>query len=164
MMESLRSRGLLLTAYDAAGKANSMTIGWGTLGSIWGMPLWIVLVRPSRYTFECIERTGAFSVNVPTAAMDRACSICGSRSGRDGDKLADAGLTAEPGTAAECPTLAECPIVYECEVVHRNDVLPAELFPAIQQGNYASGDYHRIYYGRVRAAAAAEINPAELIG
>ena len=50
VMNALTSRGLLLGAYDPAGKANLMTIGWGTLGTIWSMPVWTVLVRPSRYT------------------------------------------------------------------------------------------------------------------
>ena len=65
VMRVMTSRGLLLAAYDASGRANAMTIGWGTLGSIWGMPLWIVLVRPSRYTHACIEHADCFAVNVP---------------------------------------------------------------------------------------------------
>jgi len=162
VMKALTSGGLLLGANDAAGRANAMTIGWGAIGSIWSMPMWIVLVRPSRYTYQCIEQGDCFTVNVPAAGMDEAQAVCGSRSGRDGDKLADAGLTPEPAVKVPAPVFAECPLVYECVVVHHNDVLPAALIAEIADGPYANGDYHRVYYGRILAARAAA-NAAELL-
>jgi len=162
VVEAMTSRGLLLAAYDSSGRPNAMTIGWGTMGSIWSMPMWIVLVRPSRYTYECIEHSGCFTVNAAPAAMAEALMICGTRSGRDGDKLADAALTAEKARLIEAPTLAECPIVYECEVVHCNDLVPDALAKEIRQSAYAGGDFHRVYFGRILAAAAAE-NAAELV-
>ena len=163
VMEALRARGLLLGSYDASGRANAMAIGWGSLGSIWGMPMWIVMVRPSRYTYQGIEHSNCFSVNVPTAEMESAVNICGTKSGRDGDKLAEAGLTAEKGQAVLAPTLGECPIAYECQVLHRNDILPDQLVRELQEGPYANGDYHRVYFGKILAASAAA-NAAELLG
>ena len=151
VMKVLTSRGLLLGGYDAAGKANLMTIGWGSIGSVWGMPMWTVLVRPSRYTYACIEHSGAFSVCVPAAGMKSACAVCGSKSGRDMDKLAACHLTARPGSAAKAPDVLECPIVYQCQVVHSNDVVPPRLAAEIQAGFYKSGDYHRVYSGRIVA-------------
>jgi flavin reductase (DIM6/NTAB) family NADH-FMN oxidoreductase RutF len=162
VMGAMQARGLLLGAYDATGRANAMAIGWGSLGSIWGMPIWIVLVRPSRYTYQCIEHTGCFSVNVAGAELESAVMLCGTKSGRDGDKLAEARLAAEKGTSVLAPTIAECPIVYECQVMHRNDVLPDELVRELQEGPYASGDYHRVYFGRILSAAAAK-NAGELL-
>ncbi|MCD6365128.1 MAG: flavin reductase family protein, partial [Planctomycetes bacterium] len=85
VMTKLTSGGLLLGSYDAAGKANIMTIGWGSLGSIWGIELWTVLVRPSRHTFKNIEHTGCFSVNVPADDLSMACATCGTLSGRNTD-------------------------------------------------------------------------------
>jgi flavin reductase (DIM6/NTAB) family NADH-FMN oxidoreductase RutF len=154
VMEALTSRGLLLASYDAAGKPNAMTIGWGTVGSIWGLPVWIVLVRPSRHTHACIERRGAFTVNIPPAALAGACATCGSTSGRDTDKFARCGLTPEKASAVDAPIVAECPLVYECRVVHSLDVLPERLAPAIRSGAYQSGDYHRLYFGEILAARA----------
>jgi flavin reductase (DIM6/NTAB) family NADH-FMN oxidoreductase RutF len=147
--EVLTSRGLLLGAYDAASKANLMTIGWGALGAIWSMPVWTVLVRPSRYTWQCIEHSGCFSVCVPTPDMVKACTICGTKSGRDMDKLAACRLTARMGEAVKAPDVIDCPIVYQCQVVHSNDVIPSRLAGEIRTGAYRSGDYHRIYFGRI---------------
>ncbi|MBS3734433.1 MAG: flavin reductase family protein [Phycisphaerae bacterium] len=155
VVDALTGRGLLLGSYDAAGKANLMTIGWGALGSIWSLPMWIVLVRPSRYTYECIEHSGCFTVNVPSEAMSMACATCGSVSGRDVDKFAKVQLTPERAGNVLAPVVAECPIVYECQVVHSNDVMPAKLADEILGGAYVDGDFHRVYYGRVLAARAA---------
>ena len=163
VMKALTRGGLLLGSYDAAGKANIMTIGWGSLGSIWGVPAWIVLVRPSRYTHACIEHAGCFSVNVPKSDMHNELLICGSKTGRDTDKFAECNLTAEKGAAVLAPTVAQCPIVYECQVVHSNDILPAKLADEILTGSYIDGDFHRIYFGKI-LSASAEPNAEELVG
>jgi len=151
---ALVSRGLLLGAYDARGKPNLMTIGWGLMGSVWGKALWAVLVRPSRYTYGCIETSGCFTVNVPTAAMAEACSLCGTRSGRDTDKFAACRLTPQRARTIAAPVVAECPIVYECKVVHSNDILPPRLAQEIHASAYPGGDFHRVYWGEVLAACA----------
>jgi flavin reductase (DIM6/NTAB) family NADH-FMN oxidoreductase RutF len=161
-VRALRGRGLLLGSYDAAGKANLMTIGWGALGSIWGIPVWIVLVRPSRYTYRCIEHSGCFTVNVPPEGLAMACAVCGSKSGRDTDKFAACKLTARKAAAVLAPTVEECAIVYECQVVHSHDVEPAKLADEILSGAYVGGDFHRVYYGKVLAASAAP-DAAELL-
>ena len=152
VMKVLGSDGLLLGAYDPAGKANIMTIGWGTLGIIWGVPIWSVLVRPSRYTYDCIEHSGAFTVNVPSDAVARAMGICGSLSGRDIDKFAECNLTAERAQTVPAPVVAECPIVYECQVVADNDLLPPKIAQEIIDGYYAQGDFHRVYFGKIHKA------------
>ena len=163
VLRIMRGRGLLLGSYNSAGKANLMTIGWGSMGSIWGIPLWIVLVRPSRYTYACIEHSGCFTVNVPPERLSMACAECGSKSGRDTDKFTACRLTARKAATVLAPTVAECPIVYECQVVHSNDVLPAKLADEILSGSYISGDFHRVYFGKI-LAAWAEPDALELLG
>ncbi len=155
VMRAQTSRGLLLCAYDNKGKANAMTMGWATLGSIWGIPIWSVLVRPSRYTYQCIESSGCFTVNVPGADLNAAALFCGTKSGRDVDKFAECNLTAEQASTVQAPTIAQCPIVYECELVHSNDVISDRLDEKILAEAYAEGDLHRFYYGRILGAFAA---------
>ncbi len=162
VMKALQTHGLLLGSYDAAGKADLMTISWGTIGTIWSAPIWTVLVRPSRYSYNNIEHSGCFTVNVPTEAMGMACAICGSTSGPDIDQFDKTGLTAEKGTQVLAPRVVECPIVYECQVVHSNDIIPEKLSGEILTGAYVDGDYHRIYFGKI-LAVHAEPNAAELL-
>lgn len=146
--------GLLLAAQDAQGKPNAMTIGWGSPGIVWGKPIFVVYVRPSRYTYQLIEQTGAFTVNVPPARLAEAVAFCGSVSGRDHDKFAEMNLTAEPARRVPAPLVAECPIQFECRVVHRNDVLPEALTEEIRTGAYPAGDFHRCYFGEILACYA----------
>jgi len=163
VMAALTSRGLLVGSYDAAGKANLMTIGWGSLGSIWGKPIWLVLVRPSRYTYDCIEHSGCFTVNVPAEALADACGVCGTKSGRDLDKFDACHLTHERGKLVRAPAVAECPIVYECKVVHSNDILPPRLAEEIRASAYPGGDFHRVYWGEI-LAAWADSRAAAMLG
>lgn len=163
VINAMTSQGLLLAAYDKAGRANAMAIGWCTLGGVWSMPMCVVFVRPSRYTYECIEQTGCFTVNVPPPRLADACLLCGTKSGRDGDKLAEAGLTSEKAKTVNAPVIIECPVVYECQVVHRNDIVPNELAEKIENDFYNGDDYHRIYFGEILSVRSAE-NAAELLG
>ncbi len=149
VMEGLTSHGVLLGSYDAKGKPNLMTIGWGAMGSIWGVDTWMILVRPSRYTYQCIEHTGCFTINVPTEDMGMICAQCGSTSGKDIDKFEKFGLTHKKALSVLAPVVAECPIVYECQVVHKSDILPEKLADEIITGSYMDGDFHRIYFGRI---------------
>lgn len=155
-MNVMTNEGLLLASLDAVGKPNTMTIGWGTMGLIWGKPMFIVLVRPSRYTYGCLEATDDFTVNVPPKELAETVAFCGSVSGRDHDKFAERGLTAVPGKRVKSPIIEECVIHYECKVVHRNDVIPANLAPDIRAGAYPAGDFHRLYFGEILAVYADE--------
>ena len=97
-------KGVLLTA-RAGGRANPMTIGWGTLGVEWGKPLFVAYVRSSRFTYGLIEKSGEFTVSVPMRAgekdhdrrISQILAVCGSKSGRDLDKVAELGLTLVEG-------------------------------------------------------------------
>ena len=146
--------GLLLVSVDDQGNPNAMTIGWGTVGIIWGKPIFVVLVRPSRYTHGLIEITGDFTVNVPTPELADEVSYFGTVSGRDQDKFKAKGLTTTPGKKVKSPIVEECVIHYECRVVHKNDVIPDELTEEIRNSAYPQGDFHRIYFGEILAVYA----------
>ena len=154
-LDALGKPGLLLVSTDAKGKPNAMTIGWGTVGIIWGKPIFIVLVRQSRYTHELMEQTEDFTVNVLPADMADVVDFCGTKSGRDCDKFAEKGLTAVPGKKVKSPIIEECVIHYECKVVHKNDVLKDKLAAEITSSAYAEGDFHTIYYGEILSVSAS---------
>ena len=67
--ESLK-KGIFLTT-KAGDKINSMVIGWGHIGSIWELPVFITNVRDCRYTYEMLEKNPEFTVNVPISKPDR---------------------------------------------------------------------------------------------
>lgn len=154
----LHGDGAFLVALDRNGRPNAMTIGWLQLGTVWGRPVCLVLVRPSRYTHGCIEHSGAFTVNVPRGAMAEELAFCGSRSGRDTDKFAELGLQTMPGKKVPLPVLAGCAVAYECRVVAQATLLPEGIRDAgIRAKYYPRGDFHTLFFGEI--AAAWEIAP-----
>ena len=148
-LNALGNPGLLLVSLDRTQRPNVMTIGWGALGIFWQRPVFVVPVRHSRYTYGCIQATGDFTVNVLPRDLAAAASFCGSVSGRDHDKFAEANLTAAAALRVKSPIIEECVIHYECKVVHANDLVPEAAAPEILSGNYSSGDYHRFFFGEI---------------
>ena len=100
----LRKPGLLLVVPDTKRPANAMAIGWATFGRIWGQLICMVMVRPSRYTYDLLNRAGVFTVNYMPKGMEGAVGRCGQVSGRDVDKIAEQGWTVQPGATGAAPT------------------------------------------------------------
>jgi len=164
MIKRMQEDGLLMVTSSADGKSNVMTIGWGTVGILWSLPVFVVLVRPSRYTYSRLEEVDEFTINVPPEELAKAALHCGTVSGRDNDKFKDMGFTPVQGRKVKVPIIQECVMHYECRIVHENDVIPEALVKAIINGAYPQGDFHRIYYGQILAAYADENALQELNG
>ena len=145
-LAGLEYGGLLLVSGK---QGNPMTIGWATAGRIWGRPVLTVLVRPSRFSFPLMENLSEFTVNVPAAEHGKALAICGSKSGRDMDKIAKCGFSLGSSESVRVPYITECPVHYECRVIHKSNVVNADLEPGITAEYYAAGDFHRVYYGEI---------------
>jgi len=155
-LKFMSRHGLLLTSINREGKINVMTIGWGTIGIIWDKPIFVVLVRPSRFIYNFIKNTGVFTVNVPSERMIEAVSFCGTVSGRDYNKFKEKGLTPLPGKKVGSPLIKECLVHYECKVVHKNVIIPQELTPSISSLFYPENDYHNIFFGEIMATYASD--------
>src|SRR5512140_1249213 len=96
---------LVLASGDLAADAfNAMTISWGSLGIMWDKPIVQVAVRPTRHTHGFMERYPTFTVSAFPEAFRPALDVLGSHSGRDGDKLAEAGVTAVASTRVAAPS------------------------------------------------------------
>lgn len=96
-------------------KPNLITIAW--VGNVCSEPpLLSISVRPERYSYEIIETTREFVVNVPSVWQARAVDWCGVVSGRSEDKFAGAGLTPGAALKVQCPIVLECPLNIECRV------------------------------------------------
>jgi flavin reductase (DIM6/NTAB) family NADH-FMN oxidoreductase RutF len=154
--------GLLITA-GRDGRPNVMTIGWGTAGTIWDRPVFVVLVRPSRHTYTLLDESSAFVVGVPPHSWRETVDYVGKVSGRDHDKFAERGLESIPSLSVATPGIAGCPVLYECQVVHANDLIPDNLVPPLKEAYYARGDYHRVFFGEILTVRALP-NAAELLG
>jgi len=147
-------RGILLTT-AAEGKVNTMTIGWGHIGIEWGKPIFVAYVRETRHTKQMLEKNGEFTVNVPVGEFDaKILGFCGSKSGRDTDKIAQLGLTLEASEKISVPGIRQLPLTLECKVIYKQQqdltAIPDDIlqryYPADAEGFQ---DYHYAYYGEI---------------
>ena len=130
------------------GDFNAMTIGWGTWGVLWGRPVVTVYVSSSRHTHSFMERNEYFTVTGFPEQYRQALSYIGSHSGRDGDKLADAGLTAE-FTELGNPIFREADLAVECRLLYK-EVLDVEQVPDRVKDMYDRGvGPHSMYIGEI---------------
>lgn len=153
----------ILATTKAHGQVNTMTIGWGTLGIEWNRPVFILFVRESRYTKQMLEENGEFTINVPLGDCDKKIlSYCGTKSGRDTDKIADLGLHLEEGETISVPGIRELPLTLECKVIYKQDQDPNAIPTDIQSRSYppffpdGRGDYHTAFYGQILNAYVIE--------
>lgn len=147
----LEDPGLLLVGAKRNGRANVMAIGWGLVGVLWRMPVFMVAVRPSRFTHEFIESSGVFTVNVPRDGMEKAVSHCGEVSGREHDKFKECKLTLVKGRKVKAPVIKQCKIHYECRVVHKLKVKPGLVPAGVKKRFYPKGNFHTVYFGKIVA-------------
>ena len=145
---------MLLTAGDyAAGKFNAMTIGDGSFGIMWGKPFALVIVRPSRYTYEFMETYPSFTLCAFGPAHAPALKLLGSKSGRDGDKITESGLTVAASSLVAAPCFREAELVVECRKTYWDDLDPNHILTPKWEVDsyYPSGNFHRVYFGEVLA-------------
>lgn len=94
---------------------NALTAAW--VGMVCtAPPMLSVSIRPERYSYPIIEKSGEFAVNLTTRKLVRATDYCGVRSGRDADKATVCGFTYQDGAEIKAPIIAECPVNLECKV------------------------------------------------
>jgi flavin reductase (DIM6/NTAB) family NADH-FMN oxidoreductase RutF len=141
---------LLLTVGDfSKGHFNTMTIGWGSIGTMWNYPYVSVVVRPTRYTYEFMEKYKDFTVSAFPAEYKRALTYLGTRSGRDEDKLAATNLTPTASVKVQSPSFEESELTIECRKIYTSDFDPSRFVDPEIDKNYPVKDYHRVYYGEI---------------
>ena len=159
-------KGILMTTKNG-GFVNSMVIGWGHIGIEWGRPIFVAYVRESRFTKDMVENHGEFTVNIPMGEFDsKIMKICGTKSGRDLDKIRELGLHLVDSDVVDVPGIAELPLTLECKVIYKQkqdlsaipqDIL-ARYYPEVPGADFAgeTRDFHYAYYGEIVGAYLIE--------
>ena len=151
LLPALGAENALLTA-GTADRCNTMTIGWCQAGRLWGLQTCTVYVRPERYTYQFMEDQAYFTVSVLPKDMKNAMALCGTKSGRDMDKIKECGLTVRTG-AGGAPFFEEAELVLVCRTLYAQDLEPACVLSAgeekILPSYGAKGGWHRAYTGEI---------------
>lgn len=157
LLPAMGAENALLTA-GTADRCNTMTIGWCQAGRLWSLPACTVYVRPERYTYPFMEEQAYFTVSVLPKDREDAMALCGTKSGRDMDKIKACGLTVCTG-ASGAPFFEEAELALVCRKLYAQDLEPACVLPAGEETvlpHYgAKGGWHRAYTGEIVEAYSA---------
>jgi flavin reductase (DIM6/NTAB) family NADH-FMN oxidoreductase RutF len=146
------AKGAFLTVKNEK-NVNTMTIGWGSVGYIWNKPILMVPVRYSRHTYTLINHAETFTVSVPvTKNLKDALALCGTKSGKNLDKIKACGLTLVDAKSVETPIIGECDLHIECKVVYKQAMEPGNITEEIRTMNYPQNDFHVLFYGEIVSA------------
>ena len=148
---------LLLAAGDfSTGDFNEMTIGWGSIGTMWNKPFVEVVIRPTRFTYGFLEDYEDFTVSAFPSEYKKALSYLGTRSGRDGNKLVETNLKAIASQKVKSPSFEQAELTIECRTIYSFDFDPTRFLDPTIEKNYPKKDYHRVYYGEIVAIFGTE--------
>lgn len=148
ILENLSKYGAFLTVGDE-NTENPMTIGWGQIGISQGIAVFSVMVRQSRYSKELLDKNPCFTVSIPKDdSYKKALAFCGSKSGRDFDKIKECGLKTVKSEFINVSGIDNCTIL-ECSVIYKTEMTKDETGEECNEKWYKNGDYHTIYTGKI---------------
>ena len=126
---------------------NTMTASWGGLGILWHKNVAFCFVRPTRHTYDFMEKADKFTLSFFSEQYRKALNYCGSHSGRDVDKAKETGLTPVPVDSSIA--FKEARLVLVCQKIYSSDITPDNFLDKSIDKNYPLKDYHRCYIGEI---------------
>lgn len=148
--DSLYKKGAFFTVGDM-NKANTMTISWGSVGYMWNRPVFIAMIRTTRYSSEFIDFGKNFTISIPyDQSMKEALKICGTISGRDANKEKEANIKFIKSKKIETPVIEGCNRYFECKIVLKQQMDFDNLDKEIIKSTYKEGDAkHVLFFGEI---------------
>lgn len=131
-------------------KFNTMTVSWGALGEIWGKDAVFIFIRKRRYTYEFLEKNSLFTLSFYDGKYRDALALCGRKSGRDTDKVSEAGLT--PVFTDDTVTFGEAKYTLVCRIMSGTELTPDTFIDKNIMDCYdenLEGDYHKMYIAEI---------------
>lgn len=110
---------VMVSVTDGQGNDNIITVGWtGTICT--NPPMVYISVRPSRYSYEMLKKTGEFVINLTTEEFH---------------------LTKEPAQFVKAPMIKESPVSIECRVTEVKELGSHHMFLAEVLAVHAQQEY-----------------------
>lgn len=132
-------------------KSNTMTVSWGGMGTLWNKPVVTVYIRPQRYTKQFVDTEDRFTLSFFGPERKQALGVLGTKSGRDGDKVAEVGFT--PAYLDGAVTYEQADLVFLCRKLYVGAIDPKGFVDTDIDGKcYPEHDYHAVYVAEVEHA------------
>jgi len=138
---------MLITA-GSGEKCNTMTASWGGVGVLWQAPVATCYVRPQRYTKQFLDAQEYFTLTFFGEEHREALKLCGTKSGRDVDKVKECGFTVKTAESG-APYFEEAELVIVCRKRYVQDFDPAAIPDDVKEKQYPNRDYHAMYIGEI---------------
>jgi len=145
IFEQLHHQTMLITA-GTTHHFNTMTASWGGFGIMWNKPVAFIMVRPQRYTREFIDANNHFTLSFFEKEYREALHLCGKISGRDENKIEQAGLvplTLNSGAVA----FEQAELIFDCRKVYAQSLMKEGFIESSLLSNYPADDFHIQYIG-----------------
>lgn len=126
---------------------NTMTVSWGGIGELWNKDVCFIFVRPQRYTYEFIEKNDYFTLSFFGGEYKKELGICGSKSGRDIDKMTETGFA--PLDLGESVGIKQAKVNIVLKKLAYQDMKPEGFIDQSIMNNYGNNDFHRVYVGEI---------------
>ena len=127
LMFKALEKGIFMTT-KVKDKVNTMTIAWGGINLVWHKEVFVAYVRYSRETYEMLKNTEEFTINVPLDNdLRKELGFCGTKSGRDYNKIKECNFTLIKGRKVETPIISECELHYECRIIYKQAMEPNNI-------------------------------------
>ena len=144
---SVFSKEWALVTAGTPDNCNTMTIGWGGLGTLWSKPVVSVYVKPCRYTHSFLENNEYFTVSFFDEKYKKALGVLGTKSGRDGDKISEVGFDIVP--CGESVTFKQAKFTILCKKIYRQDLDTSAMPQKVIDTYYLEEEPHTVFIGEV---------------
>lgn len=142
---------MLITAEKADGSINTMTASWGGAGVLWNKNVCFVFIRPQRYTYEFTEKCESFTLSFYGEEKRSALTLCGRKSGRDCDKIKEAGLV--PVKLDNTAYFEGAKLVLKVKKLYKTKLNPDEFIDkSLIEKFYPTSDFHYVYVCEIEKA------------
>jgi flavin reductase (DIM6/NTAB) family NADH-FMN oxidoreductase RutF len=138
----------MLVCAEKNDRFNAMTASWGGMGVIWRKKVAYVFVRPQRYTYEFIEKSDKLTLSFFSEEYREALRICGTKSGREVDKISHMGLKYSIRDGACIFDDASVSVI--CSKLYAQDLEKCCFTKDIADSFYSNGGYHKMYICEIK--------------
>ncbi|WP_044975099.1 flavin reductase family protein [Ruminococcus sp. HUN007] len=140
----------LITSGTSVSDYNTMTASWGSMGIMWGKPVFTCGIRHNRYTFEFSEKNDLITFSFFDSDKYRPMlNFCGSKSGRDHDKAKETGIT--PVEIDGTVSFGEARLVLVCRKLYAQDLEKDKFTDSSLLKFYENDPVHRMYTSEIVA-------------
>ena len=145
---------MLITAMDPETKTyNTMTASWGGFGILFHKPVAYIFIRPQRHTKQFVDNANLLTLSFFGSEYREALRLCGTKSGKDCDKIKEAGLS--PFLDGKTIGFKEADKIFICRKLYaaplaKEHFIDIKIPPSV----YSENDYHTLYIVEIEKVLA----------